>query len=264
MIHGMNDHARSWDSVARALCSDWHVVAVDLRGHGDSAWSAEGAYHAPYYFHDFADLVDHLSVDDEPITIVAHSLGGNPATRFAALYPQRVKQLVLVDAMGPNATVLAGWEAQGVVERGRAWMLRRRANANKAPRRFATVEEGVARMAKMHSHLDSEQVRHLATHGLRQHEDGYGWKYDPQVGNYLPEDFAFDLSHYWREITAPTLLCWGDQSWTTNPATDGRSAHFQQPQHATFEGAGHWLHHDQLEKFITVLAQFLDPGDRDG
>ena len=65
-------------------------------------------------------------------------------------------------------------------------------------------------------------------------------KYDPLVGTFLPEDFAVDLYGFWSEITAPTLLCWGTESWTSNPATDGRVAYFRDHRTVVFEQAGHW------------------------
>jgi pimeloyl-ACP methyl ester carboxylesterase len=255
LVHGMRDHARSWDWVARALRHDWHVIAPDLRGHGDSAWSPDGAYHSPYYLLDFTELVDTLG--QEKFTIVAHSLGGNPTARFAALYPQRVRKLVLVDAMGPTAQVRARWQKLGVVTRTREWLEKSRTLAMTQPKRFAALEDAVARMAEANTHLSPEQAHHLAIHGAREHADGYGWKYDPRIGALLPEDFAIDLDTYWREITAPTLLCWGTESWTTDPAIDGTSAHFRDCRNATFERAGHWLHHDQLDAFLAALKQFL-------
>jgi pimeloyl-ACP methyl ester carboxylesterase len=255
LVHGMRDHARSWDWVARELQQDWHVVAPDLRGHGDSDWSPDGAYLSPYYLLDFTELVDALG--QQHITIVAHSLGGNPAARFAALYPQRVRKLVLVDAMGPTAQVRARWDEQGVVKRSREWLERSRVLATTQPKRFATLEDAIARMAEANTHLSARQARHLATHGARQHVDGYGWKYDPRVNALLPEDFAIGLAAYWREITAPTLLCWGTESWTTDPAVDGSAAHFRDHCTLTFERAGHWLHHDQLDEFLAALKQFL-------
>jgi pimeloyl-ACP methyl ester carboxylesterase len=133
-IHGMYDHARSWDWVARALREKWHVIAPDLRGHGDSEWSPDGAYHMTYYLQDLTDLVDALGSD--PVSIVAHSMGGNPAARFAALYPARVRKLVLVDAMGPNAPVVARWAEQGVVKRSREWLQKRRGASRSLDRRF--------------------------------------------------------------------------------------------------------------------------------
>lgn len=254
LVHGMWDHARSWDWVARELRSDWHVIALDLRGHGDSEWSPDGAYLTSYHLLDFADLIDTLGYPH--IHIVAHSFGGNPATRFAALYPERVRKLVLIDAMGPNAPVVARWNERGAVKRTREWLEKCR-ETGRAQRRFASVEEAAARLMKTNKLLTGEHARHLALHGVRRHADGFSWKQDPAVGNFLPEDFAFDLAGYWREITAPTLICWGPESWTTNPATDGSSDHFRDHRNLTFENAGHWLHHDQLEKFVAALREFL-------
>ncbi|MCB1687267.1 MAG: alpha/beta hydrolase [Halioglobus sp.] len=255
LLHGMRDHARSWDWVARALRHDWHVIAPDLRGHGDSEWSVNGAYHSPYYLSDFCDLIEVLG--EESVSIVAHSFGGNPAARFAALYPSRVEKLVLVDAMGPSEPVLSHWRDQGVINRTREWLEKSRRITSAQPKRYATIEAAIARMAEANQHLSGEQARHLAIHGARHHADGYGWKYDPRIGTILPEDFAIDLAEFWREITAPTLLCWGTESWTTNPATDGRAGHFRDHHSLTFEGAGHWLHHDQLEAFLEALSDFF-------
>ncbi len=254
LVHGMWDHARSWDWVARALCNDWHVTALDLRGHGDSEWSPDGAYLTPYHLQDFADFIDALGY--EQVSIVAHSFGGNPATRFAGLYPSRVRKLVLVDAMGPTAPAIARWDEQGVVRRMREWLEKRRESA-KTPRRFGSIEEAAARLLKTNKLLTDERAHHLAVHGVRRHTDGFSWKHDPACGNFAPEDFALDLADYWREITAPTLICWGPESWTTNPATDGRSEHFRDHRNLTFENAGHWLHHDQFDQFIAALREFL-------
>lgn len=255
LIHGMRDHAHSWDWTARALCRDWHVIVPDLRGHGDSQWSPDSAYISPYHVLDIADLIDTLG--QEQLTIVAHSFGGNVAARYSALFPQRVRKLVLVDGLGPSAQVLADWAAAGPVKRTREWFEKRRETAARTPRRFAAIDEAVARMAATNPHLSEAQARHLALHGVRQYADGYGWKYDPTVGTFLPEDFSVDLAGFWREIAAPTLLCWGPESWTSNPITDERVAHFRNQRAVVFEKAGHWLHHDQLDAFLTALREFL-------
>jgi pimeloyl-ACP methyl ester carboxylesterase len=255
LLHGTRDHARSWDWVARELRHDWHIVALDARGHGDSAWSPDGAYLTPYHLLDLVDFIEVLG--QEQITIVAHSFGGNATSRYAGLYPQRVRKLVLVDAMGPTPEVVARWDELGPAKRTTEWLDKQLAVAKQTPRRLATLEEGVTRMAAANKHLSEEQARHLATHGVRQYADGYGWKYDPRTGTFLPEDFAVDLADYWTKITAPTLLCWGNESWTSNPVTDGRAVHFRDHQHATFEKAGHWLHHDQLDLFVAALRAFL-------
>ena len=255
LVHGMRDHARSWDWTARALRHDWRVIAPDLRGHGDSEWSDEGAYLSPYHVVDIADLIDTLGC--EQLTIVAHSFGGNVSGRYAALFPERVRKLALVDGLGPTAEAMSGWHQRGPVKRTREWLDKKRDAAVRTPRRLASIDEAVSRMAAANKNLSADQARHLAVHGARQQADGYQWKYDPFVGTFLPEDFAMDLSAFWSEIAAPTLLCWGTESWTSNPVTDGRVAHFRDCRTVVFEKAGHWLHHDQLEVFVNALRDFL-------
>jgi pimeloyl-ACP methyl ester carboxylesterase len=255
LLHGMRDHAHCWDWVARELRCDWHVIAPDLRGHGDSAWSPDGAYLTPYHLLDLADLIESLRV--EQVNIVAHSFGGNPAARYAGLYPQRVRKLVLVDAMGPYLSVLERWNQIGPVVRTREWLEKQREIATGKPRRLASLDDAIARMAKNNPHLSAEQVRHLAQHAVRQHDDGLSWKYDPLVGTFLPEDFEVHLSFYWREITAPTLICWGPKSWTRNPATDASSDFFRDHRNMTFDNAGHWLHLEAHDAFVAALKDFL-------
>jgi pimeloyl-ACP methyl ester carboxylesterase len=255
LVHGMRDHARSWDWTARTLRKDWHVIAVDLRGHGDSEWSPDGAYISPYHLVDLADLIDTLG--QEQVSIVAHSFGGNACARYAGLYPQRVRKLVLVDAMGPTRKVVEKWQEVGVVKRTHEWLEKSREARARPPRRFASIDEAVTRMAHANRHLTEDQARHLAIHGVRRYEGGYGWKYDPVVGAFLPEDFCVDLAQFWREIIAPTLICWGTESWNTNPQEDGCAVHFRDQRTAVFEKAGHWLHHDQLDAFVATLREFL-------
>ena len=254
LLHGIQDHARSWDGVAAALSDHWHVIAPDLRGHGDSQWSPDGAYLPPYLLLDLVELVDSLGCDK--VSLLAHSFGGNAAARFSALYPDRVNKLVLVDAMGPPQTAIDMWQKEGVVKRTRDWLERRRIARNKS-KRLASVEEAAERLKKGNTRLSPEQALHLASHGVRQDNGAFVWKHDPVLGNFLPEDFAIHLSEFWKEITAPTLICWGTEAWTPNPATDGSSDHFSNVVNATFEGAAHWLHHDQLEEFVNQVREFL-------
>jgi pimeloyl-ACP methyl ester carboxylesterase len=61
----------------------------------------------------------------------------------------------------------------------------------------------------------------------------------------------------WEDITCPTLLCYGEKSWASNPETDGRMKHFKNAKVVSFADAGHWLHHDQYERFMSELRAFL-------
>ena len=255
LVHGMRDHARSWDWTARALRHDWHVIAVDLRGHGDSAWSPDGAYLNAYHVIDVADLIDTLG--DGPVTIVGHSFGSNLCVRYTAMFPQRVRKAVAIEGLGPSPEVLLKWSEIGPVSRMRDFVLQRRHRTGRGPRRLATIDEAIDRMAKSNAKLTPEQARHLAVHGVRANGEGWSWKYDPLVGLFPAEEFGGDTPAIWREVTVPTLLCYGAESWASNPEDDGRAANF--PDHRTilFEGAGHWVHHDQFERFICELKAFL-------
>ena len=99
LLHGGRDHCRNWDWVATALRDEYHVIAPDLRGHGNSAWSASGHYTMASYIYDLAQLVHQQEL--APVAIVAHSLGGNIATRYAGVYPDAVRRLVVIEGIGP-------------------------------------------------------------------------------------------------------------------------------------------------------------------
>ncbi len=254
LLHGNMDHAHSWDWVARELCEDWHIIVPDLRGHGDSEWSPNGAYLPSYYLQDIADLIDHLGF--ESLNIIAHSFGGNCASKYAALYPERVKKLVLVDAMGPSKMALEKWRETGIVTRTREWLEKRQA-VSTPPRYFDSIEAAAARLVKNNPLLTQKQAEHLAEHGTRRHEQGYLWKHDPAVSNFTPDDFAIHLSEYWQAITAPVLSCWGPKGWTSDPSNDGSAEYFQQIRPLTFANSGHWIHHNETEAFVAAVKTFL-------
>jgi len=117
----------------------------------------------------------------------------------------------------------------------------------------------VARMRERNDHLSVEQALHLTAHGVNRNEDGsYGWKFDPYLRNLPPQDMTdCDLPEFWNRIDCPVLLCLGLDSWASNPVKDGRAAHFQDARLIEFSEAGHWLHHDQFDAFMTELRAFL-------
>src|SRR5262245_25464613 len=85
LIHGGRDHCRNWYWVARELRRDWHIIAPDLRGHGDSQWSVGGSYALIDYTLDIAQLLG--AIGEFPLTIIGHSLGGSIALQYTGTYP---------------------------------------------------------------------------------------------------------------------------------------------------------------------------------
>lgn len=255
--HGGRDHCRSWDWVAEELARDWHVIAPDLRGHGDSAWAPDGNYETNSFVYDFAQLIHTLGFDE--VTIVAHSLGGNVASRFTGLYPHKVRKFVNIEGLGPSPKVVAEREAKGFANRFRAWIDDKRKAAGRTPRRYPTLEAAYARMKEENSFLTDEQARHLTIHGASRNEDGtWSWKFDPYLNVWPFTDVREDqMVELWEAITCPVLLLYGANSWASNPEKDGRVQHWKTARVIEFENAGHWLHHDQFDRFMGELRGFL-------
>ena len=156
LVHGGRDHCRSWDWVAEELRHDWHVIAPDLRGHGDSAWAPDGNYETASFVYDLAQLVHQL--DLSPVTIVAHSLGGNIATRYTGLYPENVAKLVCIEGLGPSPKILAEREEAGIRKRFREWIEDKRHAAGRIPKRYPSLDAALDRMKAENSYLTDEQA----------------------------------------------------------------------------------------------------------
>lgn len=257
LVHGGRDHCRSWDWVARELRGDWRVIAVDLRGHGDSAWSPDGDYSMQAFVYDMAQLIHQLKL--APLTIVAHSLGGGIALRYAGLFPENVSKIVAIEGLGPSPKMLAERNATPLRERWRKWIDERRTLSGRAPKRYATLEDALARMKAENAYLTDEQARHLTIHGVSQNEDGtYSWKFDNYIRLFAPFDIAqSEIEALWGAIACPTLLLYGAKSWASNPERDGRASHFKSARVVEIEEAGHWLHHDRFGLFMRELTRFV-------
>lgn len=257
LLHGGRDHCRNWDWVAAALKDDFHLIAPDLRGHGDSAASPSGDYSMSAFVYDLAQLIHGRSL--APVSILAHSLGGAIALRYAGIYPNKVARLIAIEGLGPSPKMIAERATVGVQERMRGWIRQERALAGRRPRRYASIAEALARMRAENPRLSEAQARYLTVHGVAQNEDGtYGWKFD----NYVRSFSAVDLTHeqvaeLWRAITCPTLLVYGAESWASDPAEDGRLKSFADARVSRYEQAGHWVHHDRLEDFVAEARAFL-------
>jgi pimeloyl-ACP methyl ester carboxylesterase len=258
LVHGGRDHGRSWDWVAQELRADWHVIALDQRGHGDSAWAHDGNYRAMDMVYDLSQLINLLEL--APVTIVSHSMGGNVCLRYTGLFPDKVRKIVAIEGLGPSPNALAEMDATPYLDRVRDWMSAKRAAAARLPKRYASIEEAYARMKAENSYLTDEQARHLTIHGVNRNEDGtFTWKFDPHLNFWPPFDIAREeIQNLWGAITCPTLLMYGANSWASNPEKDGRIAHFGSNVGVIeFENAGHWLHHDQFDRFVAELKAFL-------
>lgn len=257
LVHGGRDHARSWDWVAEELRHDWHIIAPDLRGHGDSSWSPDGNYEMSAFVYDLAQLIHQLGL--APVSIIAHSMGGNIATRYAGIFPENVRKLVNIEGLGLSPKMQAERDAIGIQKRFRQWIEDKRNAAGRTPKRYPTIEAAYDRMKAENSYLTDEQARHLTVHGISRNEDGtWSWKFDNYLNIWAIFDMPReDLLSIWQSITCPMLLLYGEKSWASNPEKDGRIEHFPTAKVIEYENAGHWLHHDQFDRFMADVKAFL-------
>jgi pimeloyl-ACP methyl ester carboxylesterase len=258
LVHGGLDHCRNWDWVAERLRERFHIVAPDLRGHGDSDWAEGGGYNELSYVYDIAQLV--LQKRMAPVNIIAHSLGGSIALLYAGLFPETVNKIVAIEGLGPSPNMLAKRRETPAAERVRKWIDEKRKYAGRLARRYATLEDAIARMQEENKHLTPEQARHLTVHGSIQNEDGsYSWKFDPgaRMGGSPSGLPVEDQREIWERITAPVLLIRGTESWASDPEKDGRITHFKDATLVNIEGAGHWSHHDRFDVFMAAVEKFL-------
>jgi pimeloyl-ACP methyl ester carboxylesterase len=257
LVHGGRDHARSWDWTAEKLRDDWHVVAMDHRGHGDSDWVSDGNYAVNDMVYDLAQLIHQLGRG--PVTIVSHSMGGNVALRYAGMFPDMVRKLVAIEGLGPSPEWRDKQRETPYPARMREWIEKKRKAAGRTPRKYESIEAAFARMIEENSYLTEEQARHLTIHGVNRNEDGtYSWKFDPHLNVWGVEDVADEfIEATWAAIECPTMLLYGADSWASNPERDGRVEHFRNARVIEFENAGHWLHHDQFDRFMKVLRAFI-------
>jgi pimeloyl-ACP methyl ester carboxylesterase len=254
LIHGGRDHARNWDWVAQDLRRDYHIIAPDLRGHGDSQWAIGGSYAMVDYVLDVAQLLDALQLF--PITIIGHSLGGAIALQYTGVYPDRVRKLVAIEGLGPPPGMIRERPAD---QRMNGWITEMQTLAQRHPHRYKSLDEAVARMREANPHLAPDQARHLTVHASYRDEDGtYLWKFDNYVRSVSPYLFNMhEAREIWEHITCPVLLVRGTESWASDPEEDGRATAFRDYKVVNIEKAGHWVHHDQLDVFLQAVRDFL-------
>ncbi|MBN8992003.1 MAG: alpha/beta hydrolase [Rhizobiales bacterium] len=253
LVHGGLDHSRSWDHLARALAADFHVVAPDLRGHGDSGWAFGSSYSLADHVYDLISLVKSEGLG--PVAMVGHSMGGMVSLTYAGAFPERVSKLVVLDGVTnfparrpkPADVRISDWA--GDLDR----------LAQRKIHRYPTLADGAERIIGRNPRLTRAQAMHLATHGMKRNDDGsFSWKYDPYLRARAPYRLSLeDNIALWSRIACPTLLVAASDSFLPDPEKAGVMSHFKHAELAKIEGAGHWLQHDKPDEVLALIQRFL-------
>lgn len=248
-IHGWLDNAASFDRLAPLLKAHY-LIALDLPGHGHSEHLPPGyTYHLLEGVSHIAKTLDALGWSKA--TLLGHSLGGALSCLLASAFPERVMQLILIDALGP----LSEEVAKGPQRLGQA-VAKMAAAGSKERTYYQSFEQMVAHRA-MVGGISKEAARLLVSRGSVLTEKGYHWRFDPNLLLpsllYLSED---QVRAYLRSIQAPTLFLQGTEGiLVDNSLLDARIAEVKGIIHTLIQGHHH-CHIDSHEAVAKAINEF--------
>ncbi len=245
-LHGSGGEAHRWDFLARHLQPDYRLVALDLRGHGESDKPATG--YAPADFAaDVAAFVKALGIGR--FTLIGHSLGSRIGVAFAALYPQGLERLILVDPTFDTppevfANQIKSWEATPYTFD----------NWDAAFRFFRTNPLS-------HRYSD-ESIVHAMDHGMVQLPDGrWQFRYSKQAVLEGLRHIPDDLWPYGEKVACPTLIIKGAESDRITPEGAKRMlSTIKQSEMVAIPAAGHSIPLDNPAGFNKAVGDWLDRG----
>jgi pimeloyl-ACP methyl ester carboxylesterase len=239
MLHGIGRIAHQFDHLAPFFKNDYHVIAMDMRGHGDSAWSPEAAYLVEDYVKDVEGMAQQLNLRN--IVILGNSTGGRVAQVYAALHPDRVARLISED-VGPERT------EDIASSLGRQF--EREANG------WASEDELMATLVKSNAKTPEPILRAYAHFGSKMRDDGrLVWKRDPNIAKGF---IAMELWRFVRDIKSPAIYILGGASRIVPPASQQQLKEtVPGVQIVVMPGLGHYPDQENTADFVPIVKAFL-------
>jgi esterase len=239
LLHGISRHAHTFDHLAPDLSRDYRVLAVDLRGHGDSGWSPEGAYLVEDYVKDLEGLVSQLGI--RRMTLLGNSTGGRVVQVFAGMHPELVERLVVEDVGPERPQDIADAFARQVRQEANGW---------------ASEDELVKQLVMTNARTPETQLRTYAQYGTKAREDGrLVWKRDP---NLVKGFVVTELWEHVSKITSPTLYVLGGASRIVPADTQQRLKQtLRDVRIVTMPGLGHYPDQEDTTGFLAIINPFL-------
>jgi len=244
-LHGGAANAHWYDFVAQGFTSDYHVRALDFRGHGDSDWDPCDRPDYTYRRHaaDVHELTEKLDLRD--FVLIAHSMGGMVSSIYAATYPGRLKALIIIDSnltMTPER--IANYRVVG----------------NREGRHYASQEEFVAayKVRPGGSTAQPEVLRHIALRSGRVFDDGR-WRHKVDRKVYADRELV-DSYPLWNKIRIPALLMRAALNKRMTPDAIAQvQARAPQVQVTVVADSDHHITLDNPAGFVQAARRFLDP-----
>ncbi len=249
LLHGGGQTAHSWDFFSLCLRDEYHVYALDQRGHGDSEWSPGSDYSEAAHQRDIEGFVNALKLDN--FVMIGLSMGGNNSYTYAAKYWNKIAGLVIVD-VGPE-----------IILEGR----RNIHNFTSAPAELDSVEEFVERAVVYNPRRPREMLRRSLLNNLRQMGNGkWTWKTDRRRlleagANADIRDSQEIIDRRWgyiRSIRCPTLIVRGAETDVFSQEVADRMAQLiSGTKVVNVSKAGHTVMGDNPPEFEARVREFL-------
>jgi pimeloyl-ACP methyl ester carboxylesterase len=255
LLHGWADTGDTFQFLVDAMEQRHTFLAPDLRGFGRSEWPADG-YWFPDYFADLEAVLDELA-PQRPVTLVGHSMGGNIATMYAGIRPERVGRVVCIEGFG-----LARTRPEQAPARYREWLGQLREPP--AFSRFPSLQAFTDLLVRRNPRLTRERAAFIASAWTALQTDGsVVVGADPahkRVNAVLYR--REEAEAVWREITAPVLYVIAEQSeFLPRLGEDGRPDNvariIRRLEPCTIPDAGHMVHHERPEQLAVEIEAFL-------
>lgn len=256
LLHGWMDVSASFQFMVDALEGDWDVYAPDWRGYGLTEWAKADAYWFADYIADLEALLERFQ-GETAVNLVGHSLGGNVASLYAGIRPQRVAKLVNLEGFG-----LAPTRPEQAPRRYARWLDELRERPRLRP--YKDFAELASRLRSSNPRLDPEKASFLARHWGREEGGGVVLRSDPAHKIVNPVLYREEEARAcWRQVSAPVL--WVDAADSDILKRLGLSAAQQAERRALFssltyvkiDAAGHMLHHDQPAELARLIEGFI-------
>lgn len=243
MLHGVTQQAHSWDFVAMDLCSDYHILALDQRGHGDSDWAPNGDYSPEASQRDISGFIDQLGI--APCIMIGLSMGGGNAVRYTANNLDKVRGLVVVD-IGPQVREQGSKEIRDFVER---------------PDEL-DFEEFVQNSHRFNPLRSIESLRGSLRNNLKQLPNGkWTWKYDKHFRR-RPDDGERQRPDLWpfvHKLKLPVMIVRGDKSHVfAEEDAQAFLAALDDKHYVVIPDASHTVAGDQPVLFAKAVREWLD------
>jgi pimeloyl-ACP methyl ester carboxylesterase len=239
LIHGIARHAHTFDHIAPHFAREYHVIAIDMRGHGDSSWDAKGDYLVEDHVKDLEALVKQLRLSK--LTLLGNSTGGRVVQVFAGMHPDLVSRLVVEDVGPQRPEDIASGFARRVQQEVNGW---------------ASEDELIQQLTKENPNVAPSWIRNYAHFGVKPRADGrLVWKRDPNlVKGFVPTDLWPSV----RRITSPTIYVLGGKS-TIVPADTQQELKktLRDCQIVTMPGLGHYPDVEDPPGFLAIVDKFL-------